>query len=723
MNESQKTGIFLGIAALTTVIATLIAWPSSSTREGGEDQYVNQELFPKFTDPLAAASLKIVVFDEARGEMSNFEVRRDSKTGQWTIPSRGGYPADAIDQMRDAANLMVGLKTLDAPTDNIEDHEGMGVIEPKFEELDLGDEGVGRLVTFKDDKQNVLASLIIGDKVPGTEDQIYVRKPGQDLVYAVQLDDSALSTKFIDWIEEDLLQLSSIDIDEVEIKDYSVALGLQGVKYNRKYSAKLKKDASRWELNSLKEYDENPLSPGTDVEVAADKQLNTRKLNELGNALDDLKFVNVLRKPEGISANLRAEKDFADGEEAATQLVRQGFLPVSIGGEQRELLSANGELTVTTKEGVQYILRFGNVIAEKLGGEEDSEESSDGVNRYLMVSTTVDESRFPLPELKPIPQTLEDLKALENPPPPPGTGLAPELNPGVKEDELKGVAPGEENASEDGKGDAEGEKDNSETPASDASEEEEMSEAPSNETTEAAAESEESGEPASEKSNEEPPSGEDSKTAEEASTEPSNEPETSEGEAPQTGETEASGEGESTTVGGGQETDPQAESDPPSEEKASTQEQPSEPQGSDGQGNERVDAEDAKPDDAGESKERSQDEPAEPAAGGQEDAGAEEMTEDEKLEQLATMQEKITKENERKLDQRKDKIEAAKRRSRELNDRFADWYYVIPEDTYTKLRISQEDLFDTSDAANTPPPGLGGPRMPIPGITPQFPQN
>ena len=714
MNESQKTGIFLGIAATTVLIATLIAWPSSSTREGEEGMYVNQELFPKFTDPLAAASLKIVVFDEARGEMSNFEVRRDSQTGEWTIPSRGGYPADAIDQMRDAANLMVGLKTLDAPTDNIEDHEGMGVIEPKFEELDLGDEGVGRLVTFKDDKQNVLASLIIGDKVPGTEDQIYVRKPGQDLVYAVQLDDSALSTKFIDWIEEDLLQLSSIDIDEVEIKDYSVALGLQGVNYNRKYSAKLKKDTSRWELTSLKEYDENPLSPGTDVEVAADQKLNTRKLNELGNALDDLKFVNVLRKPEGISANLRAEKDFADGEEAATQLVRQGFLPVSLGGDQRELLSANGELTVTTKEGVQYILRFGNVIAEKLSGEDESEESSDGVNRYLMVSTTVDESRFPLPELKPIPQTLEDLKALQNPPPPPGTDLAPELNPGMKEEELKLAAPGDENATEDDKSEAKSETPNAEEAASDASQEAEMSESTNKEPVEATEEGKASSETETKKGNEEQPSGEGKNTPDEESTESSSESETPEGETPQSGETEASGEGTSTTVGGAQEAEPQTESDPQGTGEASTE------QSSDQQASENGDAE-TQSDDA-ENASTAGGKPAdEPAADGQAD-GAEEMTEEEKLEELATMQEKITKENERKLDERKDKIETAKRRSRELNDRFADWYYVIPEETYTKLRISQDDLFDTSDASTTPP-GLGGPRMPIPGITPQFPPN
>ncbi|MEO1526455.1 MAG: hypothetical protein AAFX06_13540, partial [Planctomycetota bacterium] len=669
MNESQKTLTFWGIAAVSAAIAALFAWPSSSTTEGTDkDRFVNEELFPEFKDPLTAASLKIAVFDETLGELKNFEVRRDKDTGRWTIPSRGGYPADAIDQMRDAANLMVGLKALDAPTDNVEDHAGMGVVEPKLEDLDVGDEGVGRLVTFKDENQKELASLIIGDQVRDTENQIYVRKPGQDLVYAVQLDDAPLSTKFVDWIEEDLLQLSSIDLEEVEIKDYSVSVGLTGgVEYNRNYSANLAKVANRWELKSLKEYEANPLTPGKDVEVAADAKLNSQKLNELGNALDDLKFVNVLRKPEGISANLRADKDFTEDNEAASQLIGRGFLPVTLGQDgERELLSANGELTATTKEGVTYILRFGNVSG--LGDKEESEEGEAGVNRYLMVSTVVDESRFPLPELTPIPQTLEDLDALDNPPPPPGAELPPELNPGLKEGEMELEAATEG----DDKTPTEDSPSESEAPA-----DEMKGDASAGETEEAAAETSEetAGEKVDDKTaddktpeekgessgNKEPPKEEsgDDKNSEEASSdnkeessgeveEPASEEATEGDPEPESGETEASGEGESSTVGGAQEAEPtesQEEGDEAAEE------------------TKPADAPTETPDEA------------KPAAESEGQAnGDEEMveeTEEEKLERLAARQEKITKENERKLDERKDRIEAAKKRSRELNDRFA----------------------------------------------------
>ena len=726
MNESKKTGIFWCVAAVMAAIAAVFAWPTASTDEGVRyTEFINQDLFAEFKDPLAAASLKIAVFDEERGELKNFEVRRDRETGLWTIPSKGGYPADAIEQMRDAANAMVGLKALDAPTDNPEDHAGMGVLEPKLEDLSVGDEGVGRLVTFKDDEQNVLASLIIGDKVKGTDDQIYVRKPGQDLVYAVQLDDKPLTTKFEDWIEEDLLQLSSIDIENVEIKDYSASLGLGNrVALNRKYQATLTKDGSKWELASLKEYDETkPLAEPTEVEVDPEKKLNSQKLNDLTNALDDLKFVNVLRKPEGISANLRANKDFAEDPEATSQLANRGFLPIPLGPDREiEIFSANGELTATTKEGVQYILRFGNVSGlseedekSKEDAEDEKSEESGGLNRYLMVSTIVDESKFPLPELKSIPQNLEELDALDKPAAPPGTTLPPELN-----------APADSEKTEDSPVEAaDGTAEMKEEPAStEESSTEEKSEAvdedkpvdenSKEEKPENAEDSKEEASPESDDADkDEADTAEASDSDADAGEAEANESDSS-GESTDSGETDASGEGESTTVG-----EAQAENEQASESESS---EPELETGGDAEASEEAEPSEKEtvaeaPSDETDDNAVSEEKPSDEASAEMkaDDSQDEiEETEEEKLERLAAVQEKITKENERKLEERKDKIEAAKRRSRELNDRFADWYYVIPEETYTKLRIGQSDLFDTSDGPANPAAGIRRSERPRP---------
>ena len=46
--------------------------------------------------------------------------------------------------------------------------------------------------------------------------------------------------------------------------------------------------------------------------MSADEELNAAKLDELKTALDDLKIVDVSRKPAGLSADLKAAADFTN---------------------------------------------------------------------------------------------------------------------------------------------------------------------------------------------------------------------------------------------------------------------------------------------------------------------------------------------------------------------------------------------------------------------------
>ena len=207
MTEVIKTLIFAGVAIAICMVAAIVSWPRAAEQT---ESRVGSALFEQFTDPLAASSMKIVTFDDETGQLSTFEVRRDPETEEWTIPSRDGYPADTLEQMKNAANAFVALKVLDTQTDKAEDHDDLGVAEPKLEDLQVGDEGVGRLVTLKDGKQQTIAELIIGDVPKDDPSQRYVRIPGQDPVYVVRFDDSPLTTAFREWIDNDLLQLSSI---------------------------------------------------------------------------------------------------------------------------------------------------------------------------------------------------------------------------------------------------------------------------------------------------------------------------------------------------------------------------------------------------------------------------------------------------------------------------------------------------------------------------------
>ena len=730
-NETQKTGIFGGVAAITALIAAVVAWPTSSKDERSYSLgMIDKPLFEKFTDPLAAASLKITTFNEEQATLRDFEVRKDQASGLWTIPSRDGYPADAVAQMKDAASAFVGLKALDAPPANPEDFAGFGVLEPNADTLEGGDEGVGRLVELRDGKGEELAKLIIGKEVPDQPGQVYVRKPSQDAVYTVKLDDTPLNTNFQDWIEEDLLQLSSIDIDSLTLKEYSANLSIDGrVSWNRKFDAEFDKDGTKWELAAIKEYnDKDPLAPPVPVEIDAEKELNTTKLNDLGNALDDLKFVDVKRKPEGISADLKADKEFASNQKAANELVSKGFIPIPLGPDgEIEIISANGELTTTLKSGVKYILRFGNIAGVSKGssddesaeGDDTSEEKEDegGVNRYLMVSTVVDESMFPPPELEKYPNDLAELEAMEKakkPDAPDEKDLPPELNqPEQNDPEMKKDDAGSEDAESNEKESTE-EKPGDEKAASDEKTGEEkggdVKVDEDAKSTEGKSEDAKSEENKDEKADDDQPSSEDSNGESESETAESNESE----EKADTGEVENEGTEEATTVGEGQEQGDQDES------------------AKDAENSNEADAKDADVADEKQSEESDDEKPAEEAAQNENASDSKpdetkpaapetpEETEEEKQERLAAVQERIMKENERKIEERKEKLAEAKKLSRELNERFADWYYVIPEATYSKLRIDRDSIFKKEgDAAPTPPTGLPNfgapPSFPIPG--------
>ena len=53
---------------------------------------------------------------------------------------------------------------------------------------------------------------------------------------------------------------------------------------------------------------------------------------------------------------------------------------------------------------------------------------------------------------------------------------------------------------------------------------------------------------------------------------------------------------------------------------------------------------------------------------------------------------KIEAENQRKLAEHETKLESAREAVARLNDRFADWYYVISDSVYQKIRLRRNDL-------------------------------
>jgi hypothetical protein len=266
---------------------------------------------------------------------------------------------------------------------------------------------------LRDEKDKVLADLIVGKAVKDQPALHYVREEGRDPIYAVAVKTDQFSTKFDDWIEEDLLKLNAFDVRNVELNDYSIEEGLTqdrkvGLRMHPRSKTKLAFDdaKSSWSLVQMTEFDDKQQEKP--AQLAENEELNADKLNALKTALDDLKIVDVERKPKGLSQDLRASEELVKDSETQASLLARGFYPVPVEGHT-EIFSSEGEATCTTKDGVRYVLRFGRLSGDVASGEKEAPKEGEeakadpSMNRYLFVMAQFDESQIPKPELKPLP--------------------------------------------------------------------------------------------------------------------------------------------------------------------------------------------------------------------------------------------------------------------------------------------------------------------------------
>jgi len=413
----RRTATFLAVGAgLLLLGGWLNLRPVLRQRAVVGDAEQAKVLFPDLADPGKAASLEIVSFDDATATLKPFKVVRSE--GVWVLPSHENYPADAKDQLAAAATELIDRPVLDVVSDSPGDHETYGVIEPDPEKVKVGMTGVGQLVEIRDASGNKLARLIVGkeDKRPASGDGApgrslrFVRRAGQDRVYRVELDTSKFTTRFDDWIEKDLLKISPWDVRRLTIDDSSCSFGIDEasgrpmISLARRCRAQLAyddKDAA-WSLVTLEGFDDK--NQPREEKLAEGEELASGTLNDLRNALGDLKIVDVVRKPSGLSAELKAEESFAGDREAVTSLAQRGFFAFQKG----DVVSSNGETVVGMKDGVEYLLRFGNGTTVAAGedsaaavtGEDGDTESS---GRYLFVLARLNEDLLEKPKLEPLP--------------------------------------------------------------------------------------------------------------------------------------------------------------------------------------------------------------------------------------------------------------------------------------------------------------------------------
>ena len=368
---------FVGIAVAVCVVA-LVSAPRRTAPDAFFD--VGDPFFPDFADAEMAATLEVIEWDEQTASAIPFEVT--NRGGLWTIPSHHSYPADGEERLATAAANMINVVKDDFRSDNISDHEALGVIDP-IDDMSTSLEGRGTRVTFKDPNEAVLAELILGNELLERPGFRFVRVPDQKRVYAARFD-GAISTAFEDWIETNLLEVSRSQIDHLVLNEYFVDEGTRQV--GRRGEFILDKIAEdNWTANR----------------VPSGQEVNFVQVNLLVGAILDLKIAGVRPKPAGMTGNLRDAAIAGNITQSDIQaLVGRGFFPTPDGG----LLSNEGEVLVRTTEGVLYTLRFGEVVygsgeAVAVGNETSDEEQSDtGENRYVFITAEFDQTSLPEPQ-------------------------------------------------------------------------------------------------------------------------------------------------------------------------------------------------------------------------------------------------------------------------------------------------------------------------------------
>jgi hypothetical protein len=179
------------------------------------------------------------------------------------------------------------------------------------------------------------------------------------------------------------------------------------VEQNRKSRIDLAYDDkdAKWSLVKLEAFADGKTAK--EEKLPEGEELASGKLNDLRNALGDLKIIDVARKPAGLSAELKAEEKFTGDPEAVTSMQQRGFLPLKSG----DILSTDGETIVGMKDGVEYVLRFGagtTVAGDAKDDAKEGETAGETAGRYLLVMARFNEGQLEKPKLDPVPDVPDE---------------------------------------------------------------------------------------------------------------------------------------------------------------------------------------------------------------------------------------------------------------------------------------------------------------------------
>ncbi len=396
MSDLVKTLAFATTAVVLLGAALVGTRDRARVGQAFNDQ--GERFFPNFNDPLTCTDLEVVDFDGSTATARRFHVK--FQDGKWVIPSHYNYPADAKDRLAKTAAAVIDLTKDTTRPDLADDQEAMGVVDP-LDTKTTTLTGRGRRITLRDASETILADLIIGNEVKGTErkeggtKQFYVREPTRKRIYGVNIK-AELSTRFTDWIETNLLKVDAGKIRKIVFDNYKT-------QEDRDANGPFLR-LVRGEKLEIERKDST--SPWTMASLPAGQELNEERLRALTDALADLKIVGIRPKPPGL-------KDPNQKGLKLTAIIQASLLNKGFYLTREGLYSDQGDVIISTEDGVVYTLRYGGAVfgegEELTAGTPDDAEKKDEPkkkkstaatqeSRYLLLTVAFDPTIIPRPE-------------------------------------------------------------------------------------------------------------------------------------------------------------------------------------------------------------------------------------------------------------------------------------------------------------------------------------
>lgn len=205
--RQRALGWLAGATAFLALCAILAQWQRYAA---GESAFTPERLFPALE---SRADDVTTIQVETKEAAFNVALTAD---GKWILPDKGNYPAD-FNQVRRLVLGLASLELVEPRTARADWQDRLGLGLPKSG-------GTGKLVTLKDAKGNVLATLVAGLSVEGAStgerQAIYVRRPEEAQTFVARGTFEAVTDQ-AQWLDKSFIDFARDRIRTVSMKPLS----------------------------------------------------------------------------------------------------------------------------------------------------------------------------------------------------------------------------------------------------------------------------------------------------------------------------------------------------------------------------------------------------------------------------------------------------------------------------------------------------------------------